>query len=232
MIWGLLWAVGVVAFLVFFFRGHLRWLLIWVLGLVAVIASAFLQEAFLKGRGYGDFVEAASQVGWDILIFAVTVLVAALAAMIVYTLRHGQPDHRQGKVITENQPLTSMSLGIPPPMGWSKRKILGSKTGYITMESLIDGTATFGERMMVCGILAAMVSFFLIFVGVGLMAMKQLLIFILFPIIPGIWLYRIVREDWQQYQNAKKRVAARDHTEPATTDSKKSGELHKSKSKP
>jgi len=63
MIWVVLWAVGVVAFLVFFFRGHLPWLLLWVLGLVAVIASAFFQQALLEVEGCGDVVETASRLG-------------------------------------------------------------------------------------------------------------------------------------------------------------------------
>lgn len=213
MIWGLLWAAGVIAFIVFFFRGHWSWFFLWVFGLVAVIASAFLQDALMKYWAYGDFVEAASGIGRAILIFAVTILVADLAAMIVYTLRYGKSDPTKGKVITENRPLSSMSVGHPPLMGRSKRKILGSKSGYVTMESLVDGAATFAERMVALGILTAMVSFFLIFVGAGLMLMKNLLILVLFPVIPGLWLYNILREVWKDYQEAKKRVASRGHTE-------------------
>lgn len=230
MIWGMLWAVGVVAFLVFFFRGHLLWLLFWVLGLLAVIASAFLQQALMEYEGYGDVVghvvETASRVGWVVLIFAGTVLVADIAAMTIYTIRQGQSDHLEGKVITENRPLSAMSLRIPPPMGWSKRKMLGSKSEFITMDSLVDGTATFGERMMVVGIFTAFVSFFSIFVGAGLMLMKNLLILVLFPVIPGIWLYRFMRETLQHYQEAKRRVAARGLIEQVPASSKKSGQLH------
>jgi hypothetical protein len=67
MIWGVLWAVGVVAVLVFFFRRQLLWLLYWVLGLIAVIASALLQQALVDDAGYGvvvgNLVETASRVG-------------------------------------------------------------------------------------------------------------------------------------------------------------------------
>lgn len=220
MIWVVLWAVGVVVFLVFLFRGHLRWLLLWVFGLVAVIASAFLQQALLEVESYKDVVETASRIGQDVLIFAVTVLVVDLVAMIVYTIRHGQSDNLEGKVITENRPLGAISLRYPPLMGLSKRKMLGSKSGYVTMDSLVDGSATFAERMMVVGIITAMVSFFLIFVGVGLLLMKDLLIFVLFPVIPGMWLYTIVREVWQEHQEASKRVA-RGHTEQVPASSKK-----------
>ena len=209
MLWVVLWAVAVVACVVFFFWGHMRWFLLWILGLIAVIASAFLQQALIDHRGYRHFVEAASNIGWWTLVFAVSVLVADLAAMIVYTIRHGQSNNLKGKAVTENRPLSAMSMGIPRPMGWSKRKILGSKSEFITMDSLVDGSATFGARMMVVGINTAIVSFFLVFVGAGLILMKDFLILFLFPVIPGIWLYNIMHNDWQEYQKAKKSVAAR-----------------------
>jgi hypothetical protein len=213
MIWGVLWAVGVIAFLVFFFRGHLLWLLIWALGLVAVIASALLQQALMDSDGYGSVigpvVATASRVGWVVLIFAAIVLVADIAAIAIYIVLRGQSDNLKGKVITENRPLSAMSLRIPSPMGWSKRKVLGSKSEFVSMESLVDGTATLGERMMVAGFFAAAIAFFSIFVGAGLMMMQNLWIFGLFPVIPGIWLYRILRETSQDYREAKKRVARR-----------------------
>ena len=212
MIWGVLWAVGLIAFL-FFFRGHLVWLLFGALGLVAVIASALLQQALMDYDGYGrvvgTVVETASRVGWVVLVFAGTVLVLDMAAMTIYIVRRGRSDDLEGKVITENRPLSAMSLRIPPPMGWSKRKMLGSKSEFVPMESLVDGTATLGERMMVAGFFTAAIAFFSIFVGLGLMMMKDLLIFVLFPVIPGIWLYRIVRETSQGYREAKKGVVAR-----------------------
>jgi len=213
MIWGALWAIGVVAFLLFFFRGHLRWLLFWALALIAVIASALLQQALMDDAGYGsvaaNVVETASRIGWVVLVSAGTVLVADVAAMTIYIVRRGQSDSLKGKVITDNRPLSAMSLRIPPPMGWSKRKMLGGKSESVTMESLVDGTATFGERMMVAGFFTAGIAFFSIFVGGGLIMMQDLLIFVLFPVIPGIWLYRIVRETSHSCREAKKSVVAR-----------------------
>lgn len=90
MIWVLLWALGVVALLVFFFRGYIRWFFLWLVTLVVVIAGAFLGHALMERPGYRHFVEAATRMGWHILIVAVTVLVA---------------DHLKGKVATENRPL-------------------------------------------------------------------------------------------------------------------------------
>jgi hypothetical protein len=73
---------------------------------------------------------------------------------------------------------------------------------------LLDGTATVGERMMVLGILAAHLSFFLVFVGIGLMFIKEIsVVALLFPLIPGLWLYGNLREDWREYRQAKQKVA-------------------------
>jgi len=209
MLWVVLWAVAVVAFVVFFFWGHMRWFLLWVLGLVGVIASAFLQQALMDHGGYRHFVEAASRIGWGILFLAVTVLVADIAAMIIYTIRHGQSGNVKDKVITEDRPLSSVSLRYPPLKGWSKRKMLGSKSGFITDDSLVDGTATFGELMMVLGIVTLFISFFLIWVGAGLILMKDLLILVLIPVLPGLFVYYNMRDAWKDYQEAKMRVAAR-----------------------
>ncbi len=222
MILVVLRALGMVVFLVYFFWGHLRWFLLSVLGLVAFIVSVALQAALMEYRGHGDFVEAASRIGWAILIFAVTVLVVDLAAMIIHTIRRGESADQKGKVITEDRPLSSMSLGIPPPMGWSTRKILGSKSEFISMESLVDGTATFAERMMVLGNITVFISFFLIWVGLGLILMKNILIFVLTPVLPGLWVYYNLRDDWRYYQEAKKRVAARRRGEQVDAPSEES----------
>jgi hypothetical protein len=157
--------------------------------------------------GYVAFVNAAAKTGWVILIVAVSAPVADLVAMIIYTLRHGESDGLAGKVINENRPL-AMLFGSHLFMGRSKLKILGSKNSYVT-ESLLDGTATNGQRMMVRGIIALYVSFFLVFVGVGLMLMKSLMVLVLVPIIPGFFVYNVAREAWHDYRKAKQRLAGR-----------------------
>jgi hypothetical protein len=73
-------------------------------------------------------------------------------------------------------------------IGRSKRKILGSKSDFITNDSLVDGSATFGQRIMVLGIITACLSFFSIFVGAGLILLKDSPLAGLFQIVPGIWL--------------------------------------------
>jgi hypothetical protein len=207
MIWGALWAAGVVAFLLYFFRGHLRWLLWWVLGLVALIASAFLQWALMAHEGYGEFVETASRAGWAILFVALAALASAMIAGIVYTLHRGRP-RRRGEIVSERRAPGAMFLGIPPPAGWSKRRILGGARHAVTMESLADGSASLGDRLLVLDIVVVFAAFFLAWLGLGLILMEKLLILALVPVLPGLWVYANLREDWRLYREAKRKVAA------------------------
>jgi len=206
MIWVVLWALGVIGFLAFVFRGHLRWFVAWVLGLVALVASAFLQAALAEHRRYRELVEAASRVGWVILLAAVTVLLADIAIIAVYTVRQGRSAHRRGTVVTEQRPF--MTLGSR--LGRSRLRVLYGKRGRITAESLVDGTATFGERVMVLGMATAFVSFLFVWVGSGLILMKGLAICVLIPILPGVFVYNALRTGWKDFRKAKRRLAARE----------------------
>jgi hypothetical protein len=163
--------------------------------------------------GYDRFALAASHVGSWILAIAVTTFVLDLIVMSIYTIRQGKSDDRKGTVITEKRAMGSMSIGVTRQIGRSKLKILGSKSGFVTDDSLVDGTATLGQRLMVLGIIGALISFIFIFVAAGLMLMKETPAALLFPAISGLWLYSALREMWQGHQQAKKRVAARRHKE-------------------
>ena len=209
MIWGILWALGVIGFLVFLFRRAGRLFLAWVLGLAAVIASVFLQNALEGAPGYVRLADAASRVGRGILIVSAVVLVVDLAAMTIYTIRHGKTDARQGRVVTENHMLGASPDGQPHP-GRSKLKVLYSKSDDVSMESLLDGTATPGERMVAVGIGTLFAFFFLVFVGAGLLLARRFLLGLLFPILPGFFVYnRFFREVWRDYRQAKERIASR-----------------------
>ena len=203
-----LWALAVIAFLAFFFRGHLRLLLLWLLGVVALVASVLLQVALEDQSGYAEMVSAASRVGWGVLVFAIVVLAADVAVMVVYTLRRGRSDDSEGAVVTENRALSAMYSGYPSLTGWSKRKMIASKTLAVAMRSLVDGTASAGERGIAAGIVTLFVAFFLTWVGAGLILMKHLLVLALLPILPGLFVYYNLRAALRDYRKAKRRVAA------------------------
>lgn len=77
--------------------------------------------------GYDRFTVVASHIGSWILAIAVTVLVADIIAMVIYTIRHGKSDSQKGKVISEKRPLSSMSRGLTPQIGLSRLKILAAR---------------------------------------------------------------------------------------------------------
>jgi len=210
MIWVLLWALGVVAFLVFLFWGHARWFLLWVLGLVGFGAICALQALVLEPQnGYRDIVNAAGRIGWGILILAFAVLATTLAVLIVLAIRLGDSEPEEGRALGKNFPLGSMSLRSMPLMGWSKRKVLGSKSRFITMESVVDGTATSSDRMIVLGVITLFSSFTLMWVGLGLILMKQALAFVLAPVPVGLWAYQnCLGPAWEGYRQAKRKLAA------------------------
>jgi hypothetical protein len=174
--------------------------------LAAAIAAGFLQQSFQANAGYRAFVAAFARAGWVILICATIVFVVDLAAMIVYTIRSGKTDARSGKVVAGG-PL-QMSLN-PALMGRSKQKVLGSRSQFISMESLASGSATFGERLMMLGICIALASFFSIFLGVGLLLTQKLVILVLIPIVPGFVLCKAAHSAWTEYRQAKAEFPAR-----------------------
>lgn len=161
----------------------------------------------MEPAGFYKFADAAASLGKWILALAGTIFVADMIALVVYTIRNGESDESEGKVVADDRPLMPPPVAGPTTMtAWTKRKVLLSKGGIITDDSLVDGSATFAERLAVLGIIVAVTSFFLLFVGASLL----LLPFSLFILaIPAIFYYNFTRAAWRGRQRAKRRFAAR-----------------------
>jgi hypothetical protein len=104
-------------------------------------------------------------------------LAANLVALMIVVVRRGKVDNDEGCVLNEQGPLTGNALnemcgGIHVVGGGgryvAKEKILVRRSGFISDESLVDGTATKSERLMVQGIRLFFVLFWLLFVFIGL----------------------------------------------------------------
>jgi hypothetical protein len=100
-------------------------------------------------------------------------MVADLASMTLIVLRIGKVDPEEGHVVTERG---SGSGGALNPVGGGfgggryvlKEKVFVSRSGYITDESLVDGTATKSERRLVHCAQLLFFLFWLLFVFIGL----------------------------------------------------------------
>jgi hypothetical protein len=84
--------------------------------------------------------------------------VADVLALIVYVFRSGRVDEEEGRVVTEHTPQTPLSGNNPnAPKGgvsvagkyWSKKKVLVSRSLFVSEMSLVDGTATKSQRFFV-----------------------------------------------------------------------------------
>lgn len=86
--------------------------------------------------------------------------VVEFVAVFIYTYRAGTADEEERHVMTRRARLSGLIAG----RYWSKSKVLVSRSGYISEMSLIDGTATKTERLIVHGIKVAFLLFWLAFV--------------------------------------------------------------------
>jgi len=113
----------------------------------------------------------------EIMLWVVGFLFAADFALIVFIVaRTGKVDQDEGRVLTEHGTGAGNALnplggaGDTPGTGKYvvKEKILLSRSEYITDESLVDGTATKTERLLVHCAQMAFFLFWLLFVFIGL----------------------------------------------------------------
>lgn len=156
------------------------------------------------------FAHAASPVGAWVLGVAVSIMVVDGILLVIYTIRHGQPDGNAGKVETVDRPMWPMWFrGVQTTRGWSRRRILVSRSGFISAESLADGTATLAERLMVVGIIVFIACFALLFLGAGLLVLEDNPIVILMSFAVGIWAFKLLKSAYKDYRQAKVPVAAR-----------------------
>jgi hypothetical protein len=81
--------------------------------------------------------------------------VADVLALIVYVFRSGRVDEEEGRVVTEHTPLSGNNPNAPKGgvsvagKYWSKKKVLVSRSLFVSEMSLVDGTATKTQRFFV-----------------------------------------------------------------------------------
>ena len=145
-----------------------------------------------------------------LLYASVIVFVPTAIALGMYTLFRGEPDD------ADIVPYMQRS-GPRAPAGRSgitiykrlfRLKRLGSRKTFITMESLVNRTATREQWLVVAGIQALFISFWLFFLAVGLMYLPRSNGFSLFfPAVVGLWLFGILKAQWIDLRRARRRAA-------------------------
>lgn len=145
-----------------------------------------------------------------ILTVAGGIFLATMAALAVYTLRRGEPDEEP--VRPGLRPLgpgtPSEQAGTVAYKGVARLKTLVSRRKFITMKSLLDGTATRDERAAVFGIQLAFVSFWLVFLGAALMGLPDTgWPILILPLIVGLWLFGILSAQYRDWIRARRKLA-------------------------
>ncbi|HXG03996.1 MAG TPA: hypothetical protein VNO23_11370 [Candidatus Binatia bacterium] len=141
--------------------------------------------------------------------FAVVIFVTTMLALLTYALRGGEPDEMP--VAPSMQPFgpdpaTGRPAGLTASRWRSRVRVLAARRRFITMDSLVDGTATGAERAVVAGINVALVSFWLIFLGIGLVMLpKTTGISLVFPVVTGLWLFNALKSQWDDLVAARRR---------------------------
>lgn len=148
---------------------------------------------------------AISVLGKWILIVAAGIFVPTMVALGIYTIRKGE----RADVKSAAQPLgpyaaTGRSAVIAYKSA-AKLKAVAQRTEFISIESLLNRTATRAEWAVVIGIETALVCFFLIFLGLGLMQLPNSSgLSLFFPAVAGLWLLRIFKAQWSDLRRTRK----------------------------
>jgi len=99
-------------------------------------------------------------------------MVADLASITLIILRIGKVDPEEGHLVTERGSGSGGALNRVGSLGGGryvlKEKVLVSRSGYISDKSLVDGTATKSERLLVHCAQLLFFLFWLLFVLIGL----------------------------------------------------------------
>jgi hypothetical protein len=153
-----------------------------------------------------------------------SLLVTDFAAMMFLVVRGNKAGKEEGTVILDSLgPLTANDLSVTEEStdvlvgsGYvAKEKVLLSRSEFITMDKLADGSATRRERFLVYGIQLCLFLFWLLFVFAGLTLLPSNIVAALFIIvIPSVWFFKFAAVMRKDRQNALHKVG----TEAAGSD--------------
>lgn len=162
------------------------------------------------------WLEAIAAAGIWVLLTAIGIFVPTMLALAIYALRKGEPGDTD---VVPSMPSfgphgTGRRTGLTAYTEAWRLKALASRQTFISMESLVGRTATRGQWAVVVGIQVALVCFWLIFLGVGLIYLPGSNgASLALPAITGIWLLRILKSEWDDLVAAREKLARSDGRE-------------------
>ena len=159
----------------------------------------------------------------------ILLFVVVLLALCIYVMRSGKVHPEEGTVITEDRALTandSSSLGGSGVSGgryWGKHKVFASRSMFITDLSLVDGTATKAQRLVVRGIKLGAILFWLAWICGGFALLPSqpvfgigVIVVLTFAFIQSIRMVRKGRAD--ALRKLQERLASRQHRHKPKSD--------------
>jgi hypothetical protein len=160
---------------------------------------------------YNSIADVGARIGPFIFGIALALMVAIFVALAVMLAHSRAPDADGGHVVSDDKPYQQPTYftGVGKMVFRTKRKILFSRTGFVSVESIVNGTATTQERLIVLGITAAFFCMSLVMIGVGLMFMKNDPSALLAPVFGIAFFGYYVRLVWRDFRRVKEKLANR-----------------------
>jgi hypothetical protein len=148
-------------------------------------------------------------------VFAL-LFVVDLVAMMIHVARGGKIDPEEGRVVTENRPLTTSDMitmgdtGAPGGRYWGKHKVFLSRSTHITDMSLVDGSATKAQRRLAHGIQLGLVLFGLAFMCLAISLLPSQPVFgFALAAFAICWLFTVIRSPMKGRAEALRKLKDR-----------------------
>lgn len=137
------------------------------------------------------------------------IFASSFVYLIILVIRKGKVGEDQGRVVTRRRMVGDPLRSTP---GVSKEKVPYSRSKFVTIESLVDGTASNDDWRLAIGINASMFFFMLMFVGIGLSFLPRggdlpfwpgALLFIAFPF---MFTAVLIKSQYKDYKKAREKL--------------------------
>lgn len=153
-----------------------------------------------------DLFSALAGIGRVLLVVALVGLAGSIAGLVLFAMRRGgaaeEPEFEINPSLPGGPPRPGLRIGGGGAGRWMG---VQRSTGLVSIRSLVEGTASPQERLMVLGIHVAMLSLWLLFISIAMMILPSRPLASLFAAaIPTAWLTNILRTEWQEFADARR----------------------------